>query len=92
MLDLSRWFHLNRREFERQFTLPAVELKEIIALDGLELLPEESSVRICSHDLHGPLPEIIVDLDITDRLGAFNRLGSEAVKLCAIVRLRRELV
>jgi hypothetical protein len=30
MLDLPRWFHLNRREFERQFALPAVELKEIV--------------------------------------------------------------
>ena len=34
MLDLPRWFDLNRREFERQFGLPAVELKEIVALDA----------------------------------------------------------
>ena len=92
MLDLSRWFDLKRREFERQFSLPAVELKEIIALDAIELLPEQSSVKIRSHDLHRPLPEIIIHVDPADRLGTFDRLGREATKLCAISRLRRELV
>jgi len=38
------------------------------------------------------LPEIIVQLDAADRLGTFDRLGREAAKLCAISRLRRELV
>ncbi len=90
MLDASRWFNLNRREFERQFALPAVELKEVIALDGIEVLPEESSLRIRSHDLHGPLPEIIIHVDTADRLGVFDRLGREAVKLCVVSRLRRE--
>ena len=91
LLDLPRWFNLNRREFERQFALPVVELKEIVALDGIELLPGQSSTKIHSHDLHGPLPEIILQVDPADRLGTFDRLGSEATKLCAISRLRREL-
>ncbi|MDD1654975.1 MAG: hypothetical protein LUO91_04625 [Methanomicrobiales archaeon] len=30
MLDLPRWVTLNRREFERQFALPAVEPKETL--------------------------------------------------------------
>ncbi len=81
---------LNRREFERQFVLPAVELKEIVALDSIELLPEESSIRVRSRDLHGPLPVVIVQVDAADRLGALDRIGREAVKLCAISRLRRE--
>jgi hypothetical protein len=90
MLDLPQWFHLNRREFERQFAVPALELKEIVTLDGIELLPEQSSIKILSHDLHGSLPEIIIYA--ADRLGTFDRLGREATKLCAISRLRRELV
>ena len=69
----------------------AVELKEIVALDGIELLTEQSSIKVRSHDLHGPLPEVVVPLDAADRLGAFDRLGREAVKLCTISRLRREL-
>ena len=91
MLDLSRWFQLNAREFERQFALPAVQLKEVIALDDMELLPEQSSIRVSSHDLHGPLPQITFKVDPADWLGAFDLLGREAVKLCAISRLRREL-
>ena len=91
MLDLSRWFNLNRREFERQFSLPAVELKEVIALDAIDLLPEQSSIKIRSHDLHGPLPEILIQVDPADRLGTFDRVEREAVKLCAISRLRRDL-
>ncbi len=91
MIDLSRWFHLNRLEFERQFALPAVELKEIVALDGIDLLPEESSIKVLSHDLRGPLPEIIVQVDAGDRPGALDRLGRKAVKLCTISLLRREL-
>jgi len=92
MLDLPHWFELNRREFESQFALPAVELKEVIALDAIELLPEQSSIKVSSHDLHGPLPEILFHIDAADRLGTFDRLGREAAKLCAISRLRRELV
>jgi hypothetical protein len=92
LLDLPRWFNLNHREFERQFALPAVELKEIAALDATELLPEKSSIKICSHELHGPLPEIIAQVDPADRLGTFDAMRREAVKLCVISRLRRELV
>ncbi len=91
MLDVSRWFNLNGREFERQFALPAVELKEIVSLDGIELPPEESSIRVRSHDLHGPLSEITLKADRADRHGTFDALGREAVKLCAISRLKREL-
>ncbi len=91
MPDLPRWFTLNRREFKRQFSLPAVELKEIVALDAIERLPEQSSVRVRNHDLHGPLPEMIIYFDPADRLGTLDRLGREATKLCAISRLRREL-
>ncbi len=69
----------------------AVELKEIVALDGIDLLPEESSIKVRSHDLHGPLPEITLNVDPSDRLGTFDPLGREAVNLCTISRLRREL-
>ncbi len=91
MRDASRWFTFNHRELERQFALPAVELKEIIALDGIHLLPKQSSIKVRSHDLHGPLPEITFTVNVADRLGAFDLHGREAVKLCAISRLRRDL-
>jgi len=91
MLDLPRWFNLNRREFERQFALPAVELKEIVALDCIEVLPGQSSIKISSHDPNGPLPEITLQIDPADPLEAFDLLGRQAVKLCTISRLRREL-
>ncbi len=55
------------------------------------LIPKQFSLRIRGHDLHGPLPEIIIQVDPADRLGAFDRLGREAVKLCTVSRLRREL-
>lgn len=38
MLELPRWFRINHREIERQFALSAIDLKEIIALDGMDLL------------------------------------------------------
>ena len=91
MLDLPRRFNLNRRERERQFSLPAVELKEVIALDGIEVLPKRSPPRIRGHGLHGLLPEITLRVDLTDRRGALNRLGREAVKLRTVSQLRREV-
>lgn len=89
--DLRRWFLLNRREVEKQFFLPAGDLKEVVILDGLDLLPDESSLRIRGHDLHGPLPEIILPIDFSGRYETFERLRREAVKLCTVVRFRREL-
>lgn len=91
MLDLPCWFSLNRRVLERQFALPAVELTEIIALDRIDLLPEQSSLRIRSHDLHGPLPEITLGVDVGDRLETFDLPSREAAKLCAMARIRQEL-
>jgi len=55
------------------------------------LLPDNSSIKVRSNDLHGPLPEISIHVDPADRLGTFDRLGREAVKLCTISRLRQEL-
>ena len=91
MVDLPRWFLLNRREFERQFALAAIDSKEMLVLDGMDLLEERSLIRIRSHDIHGPLPEVALQVYAADRLGAFQRLGTEAVKLSVTVRIRREL-
>jgi len=38
------------------------------------------------------LPDITIQVDPSDRLGTLDQLGREAVKLCIISRLRRELV
>ncbi len=91
MLDLTAWFRLNRREVERQFALSAVDLKEIVTLDGIDVLPDESWLRIRSHDLYGPLPEIIFPVDPADRHTTFACLQREPVKLCTVARYRREL-
>lgn len=44
-----------------------------------------------NRDLHGPLQEITLKVDPADRLGTFDLLGLESVKLCATTRLRRKL-
>jgi len=84
MLDLPRWLDLNRREFERQFGLPAVELKEIVALDAIELLPEQSSLPPTTLDSecvaglqwHGRT----VLAEAADFIDAYHRLWRKAVR------------
>jgi hypothetical protein len=64
-----------------------MDLKEVIVLEGIDILPDNSGFRVRSHDLHGPLPEILVE-ESGDTFQDKDRLGKETCKLVAIVRLR----
>jgi hypothetical protein len=61
-----------------------------IYLDGIDILPDRSGFRVRSHDLHGPLPEIVVQ-DRGDTFLDKDRLSNQACKLVAIVRLRNQM-
>jgi len=52
--------------------------------------PELPEFRIVSHDLHGPLPEIVVR-DTGDRRAILDEISREAAKLNASARHREEL-
>ena len=52
--------------------------------------PEPPGFRIVSHDLHRPLPEIVVR-DTGDRMAILDEISREAATLNAIARHREEL-
>src|SRR5438034_2133012 len=87
----SRWpQHIPASEIEKEFLLAAIHLKQIVVLDEIERVAEPPGFRIRSHDLHGPLPEILV-LDTGDRRVILDEISREAAKLNAIARHREEL-
>jgi hypothetical protein len=75
---------------ERTFTDCVMDLKEVIVLDGIDILPDSTGFRIRCHDLHGPLPEIVIE-DSGDTFQDKDQLGREACKLVVIVRLRDQM-
>jgi hypothetical protein len=74
---------------EKVFTDCVIDLKQILVLDCIDILPDGFRVRC--HDLHGQLPEIAMD-NSGDTLQDKDRLGNETCKLIAIVKLRVEMV
>ena len=86
----ARHLALQPVTIEKTFTDCIMDLSEVIVLDGIDILPDETGFRVRSHDLHGPLPEIVVR-DSGDTLMDKDRLGNETCKLVAIVRLRDEM-
>src|SRR5438876_11442044 len=87
----ARWpVYLSASEIEKEFLLAAVHLKQIVVLDEIERVAEPPGFRIRSHDLHGPLPEIVVS-DKGDRLAILDDVSREAAKLNAVARHREEL-
>ncbi len=44
---------------EKVFTDCVMDLKEVIVLDGIDILPR--GFRIRCHEPHGPLPEIVME-------------------------------
>jgi hypothetical protein len=80
---------LRAASIEKVFTDCAMDWKQILVLDGIDILP--NGFRIRSHDLHGPLPEIAMK-NGGDIFRDKNALGDEVCKLIAIVRLRDEMV
>jgi hypothetical protein len=80
---------LKPRSIEKVFTECVMDIKQILVLDGIDILPGRFRVR--SHDLHGQLPEIIVK-NSGDTFQDKNKLGRETCKLLAIAGLRDQIV
>ncbi len=81
---------LRPETIEKTFTDALMDLKEVIVLDGIDILNDNSGFRVRSHDLYGPLPEIVME-DSGDTFLDKDWLGREACKLVAIVRLRDQM-
>jgi hypothetical protein len=81
---------LRNQEIEKAFVQVAIDLKEILVLDGIDQLPDPPGFRIRSHDLYGPLPDTLIH-DTGDRYPVLDRIQNEAAKLIAMVRVRQEL-
>ncbi len=82
---------LRPEKIEKEFIQVAIDLKDVIVLDGVDPLHDQQSYRIRSHDLYGPLPTIEIE-DNGDRLKVVDDIHREAAKLSAIHGLRKELV
>jgi hypothetical protein len=86
----AKYLALHPATIEKTFTDCLMDLKEVIVLACIDILPGNSGFRVRSNDLHGPLPEIAVK-DSGDTFQDKDRLGREACKLAAIVRLRAQM-
>ncbi len=73
---------------EKIFTDCVMDLKEILVLDAIDLLPDGFQIRC--HALHGQLPEIAMK-NSGDTFQDKDRLGNEVCKIIAIVKLRDEI-
>jgi hypothetical protein len=80
---------LKSKQIEKVFTDCAIDWKQILVLDGIDIQP--NGFRIRSHDLYGQLPEITMK-NSGDIFRDKNILGDEVCKLIAIVRLRDGMV
>jgi hypothetical protein len=87
----AMYLALRPETIEKTFTDAVMDLQEVIILDGIDTLPDHGGFRVRSHDLHGSLPEIVVK-DSGDTFVDKDRLGNQACKLLAIVRLRDQMV
>jgi hypothetical protein len=74
---------------EKVFTDCALDLKQILVLDGSDILPD--GFRIRCHDLHRQFPAPVIK-NSGDTFQDKDRLSNEACKLIAIVKLRDEMV
>jgi hypothetical protein len=81
---------LRTSEIEKVFVHAPIDLKEILVLDGIDQLSDPPGFRIRSHDLYGPLPDVLIH-DTGDRYPVLDRIQNEAAKLIAIVRVRQDL-
>lgn len=77
-------------EVEKALVQVAIDLKEILVLDGIDLLPDLPGFRIRCHDLHGPLPDTVIE-DTGDRYPVLDHVIREAAKRVAMARIRREI-
>ncbi len=81
--------HLALRPGEKVFADCVMDLKEIVVLDGIDLLPHGFRVRC--HYLHGQLPGVVIE-NSGDIFLDKDRLGIAACKLISVVCLREEVI
>ncbi len=81
---------LTPEKIEKEFIQVAIDLKDVIVLDGVDPLHDQQRYRIRSHDLYGTLPAIEIE-DTGDRLKVVGEIRAEAAKLSAVHGLRKEL-
>ncbi len=74
---------LTPEKIEKEFVQVAIDLKDVIVCDGVDLLHDQQRYRIRSHDLYGPLPAIEIK-DNGDRLKVVGDIRDEAAKLSAL--------
>jgi hypothetical protein len=86
----EHFVRLRIAEIEKVFVQVAIDLKEILVLDGIDQLSDPRGFHIRSHDLYGPLPDIQIT-DTADRYPVFEAIEREAAKLIAILRARKNL-
>ena len=82
------WLRL--REVEHAFLQVAADVKEILMLDGIDQADNPRRFRIRSHDLHGPLPDAVVE-DTGERYPVLDHISREAAKRTAAARIRHKL-
>jgi hypothetical protein len=78
------------QEIEKVFTQAVIDLHAIIVIDAIEILSAGDGLRIRSHDLHGPLPELIIGHE-KDSIETLDRVRNRACWLTAISGIRKDL-
>ena len=77
-------------EIVKAFSQAVVDLHCVIVIDGIDLVPSGNGYRIRSHDLHGPLPELII-CEAETRMEVLDRVQNRACWLYAITSIRKDL-
>lgn len=75
----ARHLPLHPATIEKTFTDSVMDLQEVIVLDGIDILPNNSGFRVRCHDLREPLPEIVIQ-DRGDTFRDKDRIGRDACK------------
>jgi hypothetical protein len=78
---------LKAPQIEKVFVQAALDLNHIIVFDGIDFNPDNTGFCIQCHDLHGSLPEIVIN-NSGDTLKDKDRIRNETCKLIAISGLR----
>jgi hypothetical protein len=81
---------LHPAEVEKALVQTVIDLHAIIVIDGIDKLESPPGFRIGSHDLHGPLPDVIV-YDSGARYRLLEQIGRETAKIYPILQNRERL-
>jgi hypothetical protein len=86
----QHWRKLPVPEIEKAFAQIVIELKENLALDGIDVCDDPAAFRLRCHDPHGPLPDTIIE-GIGETPPMFDHVVRAAAILIAVARVRREI-